>query len=61
MQQWFGMTGNWLTFRITVACATDMALFGNDQGVFGGVVVTQNFLGQLNTAGNTTMICECST
>ncbi|KAJ9283776.1 hypothetical protein DTO027B5_8744 [Paecilomyces variotii] len=27
-----------------VACATDMTLFGYDQGVFSGVVVTQDFL-----------------
>ncbi|KAK4497377.1 hypothetical protein PRZ48_011828 [Zasmidium cellare] len=40
----FGLTGNWLTFWITVACATDMTLFGYDQAVFSGVVVTQNFL-----------------
>ncbi|KAF4539444.1 Sugar/inositol transporter [Lasiodiplodia theobromae] len=40
----FGQRGGWLTFWITVACATDMTLFGYDQGVFSGVVVTQNFL-----------------
>ncbi|GME45892.1 Sugar/inositol transporter [Neofusicoccum parvum] len=40
----FGLTGGWLTFWITVACATDMTLFGYDQGVFSGVVVTQDFL-----------------
>ncbi|KAH8703133.1 general substrate transporter [Talaromyces proteolyticus] len=39
-----GLTGGWLTFWITFACATDMTLFGYDQGVFSGVVVTQNFL-----------------
>ncbi|KAF4312614.1 Sugar/inositol transporter [Botryosphaeria dothidea] len=39
-----GLTGGWLTFWITVACATDMTLFGYDQGVFSGVVVTQDFL-----------------
>ncbi|KAJ6091599.1 general substrate transporter [Penicillium canescens] len=27
-----------------VACATDMSLFGYDQGVFSGVVITQDFL-----------------
>ena len=32
---WFGMRGGWLTFWVTVACATDMTLFGYDQGVFG--------------------------
>ncbi|KAF9892155.1 hypothetical protein FE257_002561 [Aspergillus nanangensis] len=40
----FGLTGGWLTFWLTVACATDMSLFGYDQGVFGGVVVTDDFL-----------------
>ncbi|KAJ9222518.1 hypothetical protein DTO169C6_5109 [Paecilomyces variotii] len=41
---YFGLRGGWLTFWITVACATDMTLFGYDQGVFSGVVVTQDFL-----------------
>ncbi|KAJ5806896.1 sugar transporter [Penicillium riverlandense] len=41
---YFGLTGGWLTFWVTVACATDMSLFGYDQGVFSGVVITQNFL-----------------
>ncbi|KAL4946584.1 hypothetical protein BDV06DRAFT_233147 [Aspergillus oleicola] len=40
----FGSTGGWLTFWLTVACATDMTLFGYDQGVFSGVTVTQDFL-----------------
>lgn len=31
---YFGMTGAKLTFWVTVACATDMTLFGYDQGVF---------------------------
>ncbi|OKL56481.1 hypothetical protein UA08_08106 [Talaromyces atroroseus] len=31
---YFGLTGGWLTFWVTVACATDMSLFGYDQGVF---------------------------
>ncbi|OOF92995.1 hypothetical protein ASPCADRAFT_517225 [Aspergillus carbonarius ITEM 5010] len=39
-----GFTGGWLTFWLTVACATDMSLFGYDQGVFGGVVVSEDFL-----------------
>ncbi|KAI0421698.1 general substrate transporter [Xylaria grammica] len=43
-QQSFGLTGGWLTFWITVACATDMTLFGYDQAVFSGVIVTQDFL-----------------
>lgn len=40
MAPYFGMTGGKLTFWVTVACATDMTLFGYDQGVFGGVIVT---------------------
>lgn len=27
-QPYFGLKGGWLTFWITVACATDMTLFG---------------------------------
>lgn len=27
----FGLKGGWLVFWITVACATDMTLFGYDQ------------------------------
>ncbi|KAJ5397008.1 hypothetical protein N7509_005121 [Penicillium cosmopolitanum] len=41
---YFGLTGGWLTFWVTVACATDMTLFGYDQGVFSGVVITEDFL-----------------
>ncbi|GAB1207390.1 hypothetical protein APSETT445_006106 [Aspergillus pseudonomiae] len=41
---YFGLTGGWLTFWVTVACATDMSLFGYDQGVFSGVVITRDFL-----------------
>ncbi|KAJ6008674.1 Major facilitator superfamily domain general substrate transporter [Penicillium canescens] len=33
---YFGLTGEWLTFWLTVSCATDMMLFGCDQGVFIG-------------------------
>lgn len=29
---------------LQLACATDMTLFGYDQGVFSGVVINQNFL-----------------
>ena len=32
--------------------ATDMTLFGYDQGVFGGVIVTNDFLDTLNLAGD---------
>lgn len=44
MKPYFGMTGGWLTFWVTVACSADMALFGYDQGVFGGVNVTEDYL-----------------
>lgn len=30
-QRYFGFKGGWLVFWITVACATDMTLFGYDQ------------------------------
>ncbi|KAJ5100430.1 hypothetical protein N7456_006482 [Penicillium angulare] len=48
---YFGLTGGWLTVWITIACATDMTLFGYDQGVFSGVVVTQDFLDVHNLNG----------
>lgn len=48
---YFGLKGGWLTVWITVACATDMTLFGYDQGVFGGVIVTPDFLQTLNLGG----------
>ncbi|OJJ53057.1 hypothetical protein ASPSYDRAFT_62259 [Aspergillus sydowii CBS 593.65] len=41
---YLGFTGGWLTFWVSLACATDMTLFGYDQGVFSGVVVTPDFL-----------------
>ncbi|KAI0471854.1 general substrate transporter [Xylariaceae sp. FL0804] len=47
---YFGMKGGWLTFWVTVACATDMTLFGYDQGVFGGVIVTPGFLNLMGIA-----------
>ena len=37
--RYFGLTGGWLTFWVSVACSTDMTLFGYDQGVFGAVSV----------------------
>ena len=48
---YFGLRGGWLTVWITVACATDMTLFGYDQGVFGGVIVTPDFLRVHNLEG----------
>jgi len=35
MAPYFGLRGGWLTFWVTVACTTDMTLFGYDKGVFG--------------------------
>ncbi|KAF7777688.1 hypothetical protein Agabi119p4_3760 [Agaricus bisporus var. burnettii] len=46
---YFGMTGTQLNVWITIACTTGMTLFGYDQGVFGGIIVTQDFL---DTMGN---------
>jgi sugar porter (SP) family MFS transporter len=46
---YFGMTGNKLNAWVTVACTTAMTLFGYDQGVFGGIIVTEDFL---ETMGN---------
>jgi MFS family permease len=67
MKPYFGLRGGWLTFWVTVACATDMVcplfsfqcilltyfqtLFGYDQGVFGGVIVTDDFLDTLGLQG----------
>ncbi|KAF2024133.1 general substrate transporter [Setomelanomma holmii] len=51
---YFGLTGKWLTFWVTVACATDMTLFGYDQGVF--VIVTPDFLDTLDLNGKTSLI-----
>ncbi|KAI0146350.1 general substrate transporter [Xylariaceae sp. FL1272] len=50
MARYFGLRGGWLTFWVTVACATDMTLFGYDQGVFGGVIVTPDFLDSMGIA-----------
>ncbi|KAF2212248.1 hypothetical protein CERZMDRAFT_97527 [Cercospora zeae-maydis SCOH1-5] len=54
--RYFGLRGGWLTFWVTVACGTDMTLFGYDQGVFGGVVVTDDFLDQLGLRGNSGLL-----
>ncbi|KAI9368520.1 general substrate transporter [Aspergillus egyptiacus] len=50
-EPFFGLRGGWLTFWLTVACATDMTLFGYDQGVFSGVTVTKDFLEQHDLVG----------
>ncbi|KAH8895750.1 general substrate transporter [Thozetella sp. PMI_491] len=47
--------GGWLTLWVTVACATDMTLFGYDQGVFGGVIVTDDFLDLLGIKDDPSM------
>ncbi|OTA78186.1 hypothetical protein M434DRAFT_38539 [Hypoxylon sp. CO27-5] len=50
-QPYFGLKGKWLTFWITLACATDMTLFGYDQGVFSGVVISKDYLDTHNLNG----------
>ncbi|KAK4508650.1 hypothetical protein PRZ48_002389 [Zasmidium cellare] len=54
--RYFGLRGGWLTFWVTVACGTDMTLFGYDQGVFGGVVVTDDFLDTLGLRDNSSLL-----
>ncbi|KAF2717601.1 general substrate transporter [Polychaeton citri CBS 116435] len=54
--RYFGFRGTTLTIWVTVACATDMTLFGYDQGVFGGVVVTDDFLRTLNIVNDASMV-----
>ncbi|KAI4867442.1 general substrate transporter [Hypoxylon rubiginosum] len=51
-QPYFGLKGKWLTFWITFACATDMTLFGYDQGVFSGVVISKDYLDVHNLNGH---------
>ncbi|ESK83955.1 hexose carrier protein [Moniliophthora roreri MCA 2997] len=46
---YFGMTGVMLNAWVSVACTTAMTLFGYDQGVFGGIIITESFL---ETMGN---------
>jgi MFS family permease len=41
---YLGMTGTQLNIWVTVACTTAMTLFGYDQGVFGGIIITPDFL-----------------
>lgn len=48
---YFGLRGGWLTFWITLACGADMTLSGYDQGVFSGVVISQDFLRLHNLDG----------
>ncbi|KAL4804491.1 general substrate transporter [Aspergillus unguis] len=38
------LRGGWLTFWFAVGCGADMALYGYDQGVFGGVVISPDYL-----------------
>ena len=44
---YFGLRGGWLTFWVSVACSTDMTLFGYDQGVF-GIAVLYKLLVSIN-------------
>ncbi|KAF7329149.1 Hexose carrier protein [Mycena kentingensis (nom. inval.)] len=46
---YLGITGTRLGGWVTVACTTAMVLFGYDQGVFGGIIITPDFL---ETMGN---------
>ncbi|KAL4932828.1 sugar porter family MFS transporter [Aspergillus undulatus] len=39
-----GLQGGWLTLWFAVGCGADMALYGYDQGVFGGVVISPDYL-----------------
>lgn len=41
---YLGGSGKWLLFWITFACSVDMLMFGYDQAVFSGVIVTDDFL-----------------
>lgn len=56
MKEYFVLTGTWLTVWVTVSCTTAMALFGYDQGVFGGVIVTPDFLNTLKLNNDTNMV-----
>ncbi|CAG7934091.1 unnamed protein product [Penicillium olsonii] len=49
MKPYGGCKGTSLTIWITVCCSSAMALYGYDQAVFSGIIVTQNFL---ETMGN---------
>ncbi|EAU81684.2 hexose carrier protein [Coprinopsis cinerea okayama7 len=42
--RYLGMKGTKLNVWVTVACTAAMTLFGYDQGVFGGIIVTEDFL-----------------
>ncbi|KAL1854030.1 hypothetical protein VTK73DRAFT_8819 [Phialemonium thermophilum] len=49
--QYFGMRGGWLCAWITIACGADMTLYGYDQGVFSGVVISKDYLRIHNLEG----------
>lgn len=57
-EPYLGLTGKWLLTWITFACSVDMLMFGYDQAVFSGVIVTDNFLVLHNLVGpsKTTML-----
>ncbi|KAJ7689040.1 general substrate transporter [Mycena rosella] len=48
-EPYLGITGTRLGGWVTVACTAAMVLFGYDQGVFGGIIITPDFL---DTMGN---------
>ncbi|KAJ6552061.1 hypothetical protein DFH09DRAFT_1319456 [Mycena vulgaris] len=49
VKRYLGITGARLGGWVTVACTAAMILFGYDQGVFGGIIITPDFL---ETMGN---------
>lgn len=57
-EPFFGFKGRSLLLWITIACSADMMMFGYDQGVFSGVIVTPDFLKSHHLEGpaNTTML-----
>jgi MFS family permease len=47
------LQGRALTIAITVTCGTGFLLFGYDQGVFGGLLSNNAFLGTFGNPNNT--------
>lgn len=46
------LRGTALVYCITIACSSGFMLFGYDQGVFSGVIVTPHFLEKFNHPGS---------
>ncbi|RAK97956.1 general substrate transporter [Aspergillus ibericus CBS 121593] len=42
--RYFGCRGDLLTIWVTICCASAMTLYGYDQAVFSGVIITEDFL-----------------